>query len=75
MTGERCDLTDLLEDECACPRHRGGIAPTEVETVGQPFEAGYGGRCERCDHGIRPGDLIARIADGPGYVHARRCPS
>jgi hypothetical protein len=75
MTAE-CPLTELPPDQCACPKHRGGTAPGDepIETVGQTFEAAYAGGCERgCDRGIRPGDTIARVADGPGYVHAVRC--
>lgn len=71
---ERCEVTDLLVDQCACPQHRGGTEPTAVETVGQPFEASYKGWCPLCEKGIRVGDQIARLADGDGYVHAGRCP-
>ena len=76
MTGE-CPLTELPPEQCACPKHRGGHAVGEepIETVGQPFEAAYHGRCQRCDGPIKPGQTIARTADGPDYVHAGRCPA
>jgi hypothetical protein len=32
------------------------------------------GVCERCEGRIIPGQDIARVADGAGYVHARECP-
>lgn len=71
-----CPLTEIPPEQCACPKHRGGAAPGDepIETVGQAFEAAYGGRCERSDDAIHPGQMIARVADGSGYVHAVRCP-
>lgn len=77
MTGAaECPLSELPPDQCACPRHRGGHAPGDeaIETVGQAFDAMFPGGCARGDR-IEPGDLIARVADGEGYVHAGRCRS
>lgn len=76
VTEAECPLTELPPSQCACPTHRGGAAPgeEEVETVGPAFEAAYDGRCERSDDPIRVGQMIARVADGSGYVHAERCP-
>lgn len=72
---ERCDLTDLLVDQCGCPQHRGGAGfVDELKTVGQPFEAAFAGFCPACERQIHPGQMIARLADDPGYVHAGRCP-
>lgn len=75
MTDAECPLTELPASQCACPKHRGGTAPGDelFETVGQPFEAMYQGRCERCSRSIDVGDSIARVAEGSGYVHASRC--
>jgi hypothetical protein len=74
---ERCERTDLLVDQCACPDHRGGEVgglPDEIETVGQPFEAQYEGQCAGCAGHIEPGQRIARVADVPGaYVHTEGC--
>lgn len=75
---DRCEITELLTDQCACPRHRGGPAPAEeIQTVGPAFEAWYPGHCVACEHPIRPGQQIARVAgtaDPSDYVHAdRRC--
>lgn len=76
---ERCDLTDLLVDQCACRAHRSGAPVVEpVETVGQPFAAQYHGLCGSCDGRIAEGDMIVRAADrSVGYVHAdqRECAS
>lgn len=78
MTDARCDTTELLVDQCACPTHRGSgqAADEDVATIGQPFEAAYSTPCARgCDGGITPCDSIARCWDAAdGYVHAGRCP-
>lgn len=73
MTGERCEVTELLVESCACPAHRGGFLPRPdlTTTVGQPFEARYEGVCPACSDTIEPGQRIARLADDPDlYVHA-----
>lgn len=70
----RCDRTDLIVDQCACPDHRGGDIDDRPETVGQAFDAAYDGMCPLCGHHIHVGDRIARLADDDGYVHAGRCP-
>lgn len=75
MTPEqRCDLTDLLVAQCGCPKHRGGEVIERPQTVGQAFEAMHDGVCSHCEHRIEPGQMIGRLADGDGYVHAGRCP-
>ena len=72
---DRCDVTELLVEQCGCPKHRGGDeAIARPETVGQPFEAMYGGFCPQCERRIEVGQMIARLADDPAYVHAGRCP-
>ena len=72
---DRCDLTDLIVDQCACPTHRGDPdpAPEEIETVGQSFDARFPGFCLRCERHVPEGDRIIRAAEG-GYVHAGACP-
>jgi hypothetical protein len=73
----RCDRTDLLIDQCACPQHRGDPTPDRepVETVGQPFPARYPGECVGCGGRIAAGDKIVRAADEAGWIHAdqREC--
>ena len=67
---ERCALSDLPPDQCACPAHRGGAttpAP-EVVRVGAAFAAQHPGRCPACDGRVEEGDLIQRTDEG-AYVH------
>lgn len=71
---ERCDLTELLASQCGCPKHRGGEVIERPETVGQAFEAMYDGFCSACEHRIEVGQMIGRLAEGDGYIHAGRCP-
>lgn len=71
---ERCELSELPVQWCACPRHRGGQAHHEAMRTGTPFEAAYAGTCERCGSSIAPGERIAKVLDDPGYVHAGACP-
>lgn len=70
---DRCDVTDLLVDECACPKHRGGddviVPPGAVVEDGLPFVARHAGWCARCRRDIEPGEVIARTDEGR-YVHA-----
>lgn len=75
MSEQRCDLTELLVAECACPQHRGGVVvhPDAVETTGPVFEAQYAGVCSACTRPIRQGRMIRRAVDG-GYVHDPQCP-
>lgn len=69
---ERCDLSDLPVDMCACRIH----APTEPPTMSQridgrvlaTFSARYDGRCEICDQSFAPGERICNI-EYLGYVH------
>ena len=76
MSDVECPLSELPASQCACPKHRGGSVSgaDEFETEGPTFEALYSGRSECCERGIRDGDLIVRLADASGYVHAGRCP-
>lgn len=68
MSNARCDLTELLVDQCACREHRGGEiinldhnhAPTEPEQMPAPrtFEANHPGKCV-CGTRWAVGDRIA----------------
>lgn len=61
---ERCELTELLVDQCGCPQHRGehrGDNPPD-EPPGPWFTANYHGVCSRCDERFEPGLRIR--ADG-----------
>ena len=60
---DRCDLTDLLVDQCAhCLGH--GAAPGLAERTGPQITARYYGSCAHCGDGYAPGDRIAGTADG-----------
>lgn len=64
MSGQRCDLSDLLVTECACRLHstpepayaRGGSVTR--------FVARYDGHCEGCGRRTHAGDTIARTDVG-----------
>lgn len=68
---ERCDLSDLPVDQCACRVH----APTEPPTLSQridgrilaTFFARYDGRCDSCDQSF-VSERICSI-ENLGYVH------
>lgn len=51
-TIERCDLTDLLVDQCGCRIHRGGQTPAEEAArdrkPGRWIPARYPGTCTCC---------------------------
>lgn len=69
MSGERCDLSDLLVSECGCRIH----APVETErkTLSRVFPAQFPGKCAECREPIDVGDRITFVPmmrDG-GYVH------
>lgn len=68
----RCRTTELLPEQCGCRRHRGPApeAPDTSETVGQPIEAQHATPCPACDQPVIPGQLIVRLADGTGWIHA-----
>jgi hypothetical protein len=68
---ERCRFTELLVDQCGCPRHRGGQTPAEEAACerdafptrpGRWFTAEFHGSCTRCDEPIEPSMRIR--ADG-----------
>jgi hypothetical protein len=72
----RCDLTDLLPDQCACPRHRNVQLPANHARDEQPtgpgpwFTAQYPGRCTRCRTEFVAGDQIRADGNG-GYLDSR----
>jgi hypothetical protein len=70
---ERCDLTDLLVDQCACKTHRGGQTVQEqadaerlalrdrlLGTTNPWFVAEYAGCCVRCREPYEAGAAIRR---------------
>lgn len=64
MTG-RCELTELLTEQCGCRKHRNSPDPLKATLYATNwFEAAYAGTCVACDAAIRPGDTIGRTDDG-----------
>jgi hypothetical protein len=77
MTTDECGLTELPAEQCGCPRHRGGMTPTEqadvlrAEWAARVFLARMQGHCEACDEPIRPGQQISPFHGRRGvYRHA-----
>lgn len=71
---DRCDLTELPAEQCACRLHRNLPDPMKVERpsgVGPAIPALYPGRCP-CGETITPGDDIRSDGDG-GWVRAECC--
>lgn len=65
----RCELTELLVEQCA---HCRGLDDPETPDVvkSRPFTAAYSGDCHWCGRRYSEGDRIRRIHDddGPGYL-------
>ena len=63
---ERCDLSGLLVDQCACRIH--APAPQRLETrdyvITARFPARFNSHCDECDSPMLEGDPIARTDDG-----------
>ncbi|MFL6141595.1 MAG: hypothetical protein ACJ72N_06970 [Labedaea sp.] len=67
----RCELTELLIDQCGCRQHRDGHTPEEeaerwYDEPGPWFEASYHGTCTSCQEPFRPGHRI-RSDGGHGW--------
>jgi hypothetical protein len=78
---ERCEITDLLADQCGhCNGAEKRAAEAERETFrrtagrgacGPWFTAQYAGMCKGCSEDIEPGDTIR--ADGDGRYLCADC--
>ena len=68
MSAERCELSELPVEQCACRIHG---PREEISTAGRrTYFARFAGRCRECREEIEVGDMIAPspMADG-GFVH------
>jgi hypothetical protein len=73
---ERCDLSDLPADQCACRVHARPVLTGDPfaaaggpgEMVGWAFMARFDGTCQECAGWIYEGDSICHSGDW-GYVH------
>lgn len=63
----RCELTELLADQCAHCRPAPQPLTVAAELIQHRFTAEYTGHCQVCDGPIEPGDHIGRLATG-GYA-------
>ncbi|MDP9101621.1 MAG: hypothetical protein M3N21_05690 [Actinomycetota bacterium] len=68
MSADRCDLTDLLTDQCACRKHRNS-APLDttgpVEWKNAWTRAAFTTRCALDKtHAIEPDDTIHLTSEG-----------
>jgi hypothetical protein len=68
----RCELTDLLVDQCAHCTGREG-QPTPVDDVTVTICARYGGRCGGCGKPFGEGEQIGHSDDAGGWVRMRCC--
>jgi hypothetical protein len=64
MADQRCEITELLADQCA---HCRRIPDPPPRTLGRPFRAVYAGRCCDCDTPFDISDRI-RAAGDDGYT-------
>jgi len=74
----RCIKTELLADQCACDRHRGGVVVSLVDFVflGRPWPAHWDGICGRCNHKIEVGDECAyarEVGQNGQFIVRLRC--
>lgn len=69
-TEQRCEITELLTDQCACRRCRNIPDPSPRllgHPLAKPFAAVYPGECSDCGDRFEVGDRIRRDGSG-GYV-------
>lgn len=62
---ERCDVTDLLAEQCA---HCRKLPDPPLRELGRPFPAEYDGRCIDCGDWFTAGATIRRDSEECGYV-------
>lgn len=67
----RCEVTDLIADQCACPRHRGDdVGTIRPRRSGPQMASRYGGRCACCEERYDLGDQIGYSSEAMGWVIA-----
>jgi hypothetical protein len=60
---DRCELSDLPTDQCACRIHAPKPPDSEYVIVAK-FPARFDSNCENCGDRMHEGDPIARTQDG-----------
>ena len=63
---DRCELSDLPVDQCACRIHA-KPDPQQAFVIVARFPARFDSNCENCGDRMHEGDPIARTQDG-NYV-------
>lgn len=62
VASQRCELTELLVDQCACRLHRAPVPPPAPEILAH-FVARFDSRCAGCGEWMHEGDRIAKTTD------------
>lgn len=70
MTDTRCELTELLADQCAHCRPKPAKPTFEL---GYRFTAAWDGECSVCDETFTAGERIGRILGGRGDYACSDC--
>jgi hypothetical protein len=65
---DRCDISDLPVEWCACRIHKPEEKTPDV-TYGRTFPARYRGRCQECEEFFDEDDRICSATDRSGYAH------
>lgn len=67
---DRCELSDLPTDQCACRIHGPQEEIPPGNPVGHAFSARFPGQCLECREDITIGDcIVASPLVAGGYVH------
>jgi hypothetical protein len=61
---DRCDLSDLPVDQCACRKHNPPAWQTKDRGVLARFPARFDSKCADCGLATCEGDTIARTDEG-----------
>jgi hypothetical protein len=64
---ERCELSDLLVDQCACRKHNPPVWQTRDHIITARFPARFDSECDACGEAMAEGDPIART-DNSEYI-------
>ena len=66
MNADRCELSDLPADQCACLVHAPKPDPMETRdyVITARFFARFNSYCDECDSPMREGEPIARTDQG-----------
>lgn len=63
VKSERCELSDLPVDQCACRLHAKPEPKIDYVVMAR-FPAHFNSKCDSCGKSITEGEYIARTTDG-----------